>query len=54
MAEIYQLPENGSGNKHKSLRSVSFPDGIEFTADNMTHFTIQRPIPVQKMPGTLH
>ena len=32
--------ENGSGNKHKSLRSVSFPDGIEFTADNMTHFEI--------------
>ena len=32
--------ENGSSNKHKSLRSVSFPDGIEFTADNMTHFEI--------------
>jgi hypothetical protein len=32
--------ENGSVNKHKSLRSVSFPDGIEFTADNMTHFEI--------------
>lgn len=32
--------ENGISNKHKSLRSVSFPDGIEFTADNMTHFEI--------------
>lgn len=32
--------ENGSSNKHKSLRSVSFPDGTEFSADNMTHFEI--------------
>ena len=32
--------ENGSSNKHKSLRSVSFPDGTEFSADNMTHFGI--------------
>ncbi len=32
--------KDGGLSKHKYLRSVVFPDGTEFTANNMTHFQI--------------
>ena len=37
--EAGEQTEDGIGNsKHKSLKSVSFPDGTEFSVNNMTHF----------------
>ena len=39
--EAEEQAENGIGNsKHKSLKSVSFPDGTEFSVSNMTHFDV--------------
>ena len=39
--EAEELIEGGEGNsKHKSLKSVSFPDGTVFSVNNMTHFEV--------------
>ena len=39
--EAGEQTEDGIGNsKHKSLKSVSFPDGTEFSVNNMTHFEV--------------
>lgn len=34
------VSKDGGISKHKSLRSVEFPDGTKFTTDNMTHFQV--------------
>jgi hypothetical protein len=39
--EAEEQTEDGIGNsKHKSLKSVSFPDGTEFSVSSMTHFEV--------------
>lgn len=39
--EAEELADDGEGNsKHKSLKSVSFPDGTEFSVNDMTHFEV--------------
>ena len=39
--EAEEQTGDGDGNsKHKSLKSVSFPDGTEFSVSNMTHFEV--------------
>ena len=39
--EAEEQTEEGIGNsKHKSLKSVSFPDGTEFSVSSMTHFEV--------------
>ena len=39
--EAEEQADDGEGNsKHKSLKSVSFPDGTEFSVNDMTHFEV--------------
>lgn len=38
-AEEAENPEGGS-SKHKSLRSVTFPDGTVYSVENLTHFDV--------------
>lgn len=39
--EAEEQTEDGIGNsKHKSLKSVSFPDGTKFSVSSMTHFEV--------------